>query len=227
MKKFTIFTIIFSAIVIITVGELVVNDYLGRREAETQEADSKTQTAESEAETQEAETQEAETQEAETQEADSKTQTAENTEDVAADASSDTYLSGLDYASYGFTDYELREKTFPTSVFYLLEFDDDSVIPYYYELFEGETYVGGLYEIVCSDPTEAFTVYTDLKQSGIDQEGSGTLNEVNNYGDASFYFNDNVKTTSIFLVVLKENRVYAFTYVHSYHDYFKYLFQTF
>ena len=45
MNKFTIFTIIFSAIVVITVGELVVNDYLDRH-GET--ADSKNQIAEEE-----------------------------------------------------------------------------------------------------------------------------------------------------------------------------------
>jgi len=201
MKKFTIFTIIFSIVVIITVGELVVNDYLDRHN------DDNPKTAE---------------------EVPNEEVAVAKDEVVTNETSTSSYLSGLDYASYGFAaDYELKEKNFPDSIFYLLEFDNDSVETLYYELFEGKTFVGGLYEIICSDPTEAFTVYADLKQSGLDQADSGELNEVNNYGDASFYFNNSVKTTSIFLVVLKGDRVYAFTYDHSYHDAFKALFEAF
>ncbi len=207
MKKFTIFTIIFSAIVIITVGELVVHDYLDRHsddESEVVPSSDESEVASTEEEV--------------------------SVEDVSVveDQATTSYLASLDYASYGFAaEYELKGKNFPDSVFYLLEFDDDSAETLYYELFEGETYVSGLYEIVCSDPTEAFTIYTDLKQSGLDQTDSGEVNEVNNYGEASFYFNHAVKTTSVFLVVLKENRVYAFTYGHSYHDQFKELFAAF
>ncbi|EKD48041.1 MAG: hypothetical protein ACD_65C00150G0007 [uncultured bacterium] len=105
-------------------------------------------------------------------------------------------------------------------------YNDESAESYYWELFSGEEYLGSLYEIVCADPTEAFTVYTDLKQSGMDQPSAGTINEVNNYGEASFYFNDTVKTTDIFIIVLGENRVFAFNYASAYHNNFKELFSS-
>ena len=202
MNKFTIFTIIFSAVVIITVGELVVHDYLDRH-GEGRQEDVKGEIVEEKVVEDEVVEEEA-------------------AEVVTEEATITAYLSTLDYTSYGFdAAAELQEKTFPDSVFYLLSFDDDSAQRLYYELFEGETYAGGLYEVICSDSTEAFTIYTDLKQSGLDAADSGELNEVNNYGDASFYFNHSVKATSVFLVVLKDERVFAFTYGDDYHEAFK------
>lgn len=198
MNKFTIFTIIFSAIVVITVGELVVNDYLDRH---GESADSEEQMPDVDVEV-------------------GVVEDAVVEEAIVEQVS--IYLAAFDYISFGFAEgTELREKDFTGSIFQFLSFDDDSVERHYYELFEGESYVGGLYEINCSDPTEAFTVYTDLKQDGLGQPKNGTINEVNNYGEASFYFNDNVKTTSVFLVVLKGDRVYAFSYGHSHHEKFK------
>ncbi len=188
MHKFTIFTIIFSAIVIITVSELVVGDYLDRK------ADGQ-----------------------------------ENEENIIAEED-DEYFSTLDsyeYISFDFSeDSELKSKNFPDKVFQFLGYNDKSAESYYWELFSGEEYVGSLYEIVCANPTEAFTVYTDLKQSGMDQPDAGTINEVNNYGEASFYFNDMVKTTSIFIVILEENRIFAFNYASTYHNNFKKLFSS-
>jgi len=196
MHKFTIFTIIFSAIVIITVSELVVSDYLGRKDGQEPSAQEEVAVAQD-----------------------------DGPEQSEADLVSFSTLDSYDYTSLGFpAGSALKSKNFPDNVFQFLEYNDDSAESYYWELFSGEEYLGGLYEIVCKDPTEAFTVYTDLKQSAMDQPSAGTVNEVNNYGEASFYFNDNVKTTSIFIVILGENRVFAFNYGSAYHNDFKGLF---
>lgn len=193
MHKFTIFTIIFSAVVIITVSELVVSDYFDRRAGGQENEESVVDEED------------------------------QQQEEIV-------YLSTLDayeYVSFDFPEGSvLKSKNFPDKVFWELEYDDESAEKYYWELFSGEEYLGSLYEIVCADPTEAFTVYTDLKQSGMDQPDTGTVNEVNNYGEASFYFNNIVKTTSIFIVILGKNQVFAFNYSSTYHDNFKQLFSS-
>ncbi len=204
MNKFTIFTIIFSAIVIITVGELVINDYLDRHSDEV--ADSEQVTVDSEQWTVDSD-----------EEIEAEEPIIEDVEEVLPVAS---YLNGLDYSAFGIA-AALKDKNAPELVFQFLSFDDDPSDYLYYELFDGEEYVGSLYEINCSDPTQAFTIYTDMKQSGSGQPETGSINEVNNYGDASFYFNHTTKTTSVFAVVLKDNKVYAFNYPHSYHSNFK------
>ncbi|MBU1018795.1 MAG: hypothetical protein ABII07_01730 [Patescibacteria group bacterium] len=197
MHKFTIFTIILSAVVIITVGELVVNDYL---DSESQVPSTQSQVSEESISEEVAEEIEV--------------------EEVAPV----TFLSGLDYESFGFSEgVELRSKDF-SSVFSFLEYESQASEPYYWEILEGEEYVGGLYEIVCENPTEAFTIYTDLRESGVAQPESGSVNEVNMYGEASFYFNHSVKTTTVHLVILGESRVYGLTYAHKDHGKFKGIF---
>lgn len=189
MQKFTVFTIIFSAVVIVTVSELVVHDYLDRH-GEVGEVE-------------------------EVGEVDGSDIQA-SVIDVPSEPEVTSILSGLDYESS-----VLKEKNFPEKVFQFLEFDNDNSDGMYWELFADSTYEGGLYEIICKNPTDAFTVYTDLKSSAMDQPENGTINEVNNYGLASFYFNDNVKTSTVFLVILGEDRVYAFGYPKEEHERFK------
>lgn len=190
MQKFTVFTIIFSAVVIVTVSELVVHDYLDRHLGETDGSDN----------------------------------TQASIVDVPSEPEVASILSGLDYASFGFMESStLKEKDFPEKIFQFLNFDDDNSNGMYWELFADSTYEGGLYEIVCGNPTDAFTVYMDLKSSAIGQPENGTINEANNYGLASFYFNDNVKTSTVFLVILGEDRVYAFGYPKEEHERFKQL----
>ena len=194
MQKFTIFTIIFSAVVIVTVSELVVHDYIDRHSDEGSAI----------------------------AEVDGSDIQASVIDLPAEEPANTSILAGLDYQLFGFTDGSyLKEKNFPDNVFQFLEFDFDNTDGMYWEMFDGKSYEGGLYEIICENPTDAFTVYTDLKSSALDQPDNGTMNEVNNYGLASFYFNDNVKTDTVFLVILSEDRVYALTYQKAMHDVFK------
>lgn len=191
MHKFTIFTIIFSVVVVVTVGELVVHDYLDNKSGVSEESE------------------------------------VESTEEIVEEVEVEpevvtSVLNSLDFVSFGFAEgVELREKTFSNAVFSFLEYESSASEGFYWELFEGEEYAAGVYEIICENPTEAFTVYTDLRESGIAAADSGEVNETNNYGEASFYFNHSTKTTTIYLVVLGEDRVYAFTYAYKYHEAFK------
>ena len=207
MHKFTIFTIIFSVVVVITVGELVVHDYLERH-------DDKVEVSVEE---------EAQPEENVAVEVESEDEVIVAEQDMP-EVDMTPYLTGLDYASFGFAEgVELREKDF-MGVFTFLQYESSASEPYYWEIFEGEEYAAGIYEIICENPTEAFTVYTDLRESGVASE-NGDVNEVNIYGEASFYFNHSTKTTTIYKVILGEDRVWAFTYAHKYHDPFKGVFE--
>lgn len=206
MHKFTIFTIIFSIVVVITVGELVIHDYLERKSgAEEVEVEESTEEAVIE------------------EEIAGEEEVVVEEEPVFEPVAS---MPGMDFVAFGFAEgAALTEKNFPeTGMFSLLEYTSSASQGFYWELFEGEEYAGGIYEIVCENPTEAFTVYTDLRESGISKPDSGEVNETNSYGETSFYFNHSTKTTTVFLVVLSEDKVYGFTYSHKYHNAFKELF---
>ncbi|MFA6528531.1 MAG: hypothetical protein WCT46_03240 [Candidatus Gracilibacteria bacterium] len=199
MQKFTVFTIIFSAIVIVTVSELVVHDYFDRHSGEVAEVEEVVEVGEVNGENIQA-----------------------SIIDIPSEPEITSILSGLDYTAFGFVEGSaLKDKNFPEKVFQFLEFDNNDSEGMYWEMFADVQYEGGLYEIICGNPTAAFTVYTDLKASALSQEGSGTINEVNNYGLASFYFNDNIKSSTVFLVILGEDRVYAFSYPSEMHERFK------
>lgn len=83
-------------------------------------------------------------------------------------------------------------------------------------LLDGSNFIGTVYEISTENELQTFGAYETLRQKA---QGSslGTINENNDYGDASFYFNHSTKTSTVFLIVQKSGHVYALQYAPSYH----------
>jgi hypothetical protein len=54
----------------------------------------------------------------------------------------------------------------------------------------------------------------------------GSVNEVNNYGDASFYFNHKNKLKTVHLIIRTGRDIYAFEYSQSFHETMKKVFDS-
>ncbi|MFA6435566.1 MAG: hypothetical protein WCW30_00295 [Candidatus Gracilibacteria bacterium] len=85
-----------------------------------------------------------------------------------------------------------------------------------HKLFDGTTFLGSIYEIQGATEVDLFSLYEALRTLA-NTSGTGTINENNAYGEASFYFNHMVKTNTVFLTVRTQNAVYAFEYAPSAH----------
>lgn len=85
-----------------------------------------------------------------------------------------------------------------------------------HKLFDGTTFLGSIYEIQGATEVDLFSLYEELRTLA-STSNTGTINENNAYGEASFYFNHSVKTNTVFLAVRTKNAVYAFEYAPSAH----------
>lgn len=85
-----------------------------------------------------------------------------------------------------------------------------------HKLFDGTTFLGSIYEIQGATEVDLFSLYEALRTLARTSD-TGTINENNAYGEASFYFNHSVKTNTVFLTVRTQNAVYAFEYAPSAH----------
>jgi len=85
-----------------------------------------------------------------------------------------------------------------------------------HKLFDGTTFLGSIYEIRGTTDVDLFSLYEALRTLA-NTSDTGTINENNAYGEASFYFNHSVKTNTVFLTVRTQNAVYAFEYAPSAH----------
>ena len=72
--------------------------------------------------------------------------------------------------------------------------------------------------------TGAFQAYLTLRDRAKELTDLGLVNEVNNYGEASFYFNHKIKTKTVHLAVKQGNNLYAFEYAYRWHEEMKKLF---
>lgn len=220
MHKFTIFTILLSIIVIFVVTELVLNDYMSddfakqESQIEEQVTEETPVTTEEPVITDDTEIRGDEETAPATEEESIPTFAAHLTQDIAtqAGASQETPMvdiivttSPYDGLVYGFWD---------TST----EFADLTILTH--KLFDGATYLGTIYEIQPSSAIDLFTTYETLKTIAKDS-ATGTLNENNSYGQASFYFNHATKTNTVFLVVRQNEVIYALEYSHDSHPFMR------
>jgi len=131
----------------------------------------------------------------------------------------DPKLDESAFISAGFFDPVLKPTIYSGLVFQFISFSGDVDAPIYQNnLFNGENFIGSVYEVPYTTETGAFQGYLELREEAETLLDIGDVNEVNNYGDSSFYFNHKTKTKTVHLVVRSGSSVYAFEYAYTYHD---------
>lgn len=250
MQKFTIFSILLSLTVIFTIGDLVAHNYLGVDEEDIFEAvegatslfmlpDGEVVVAESAVEAREIALKE---------EAEQGNRMAyipleeivelevmnenEETEPIAEEyfdilTMIEPSLSTASFSNIGFKSPTLKETVFYGLIFQMISFSDQGdAFVHQWNLFDGQQFIGGVYEINYPSTTAALQGYITLRERAAQLPDEGEMNEVNNYGDANFYFNHAVKTKTVHAVIRKDATIYAFEYAYVYHDQMKQLLES-
>lgn len=88
-----------------------------------------------------------------------------------------------------------------------------------HQVFDGPNFVATVFEIQGDNEIQTFAAYEALRQLALTSP-LGTVNENNNYGDGSFYFNHSTKLNTVFMVIRKGMGVYAFQYAPPSHHTF-------
>lgn len=243
MHKFTIFTIIFSIMVVLVIADLVINDYWGKDFADGSQLETSEEAPVDLVIKKEETDEDSEEEDALGEEAfddasvmNELSEGAEGTEDGDGVEIPEEFR-GIDdgevtveepsitldlLLASNFQEPRLEEKAYEELIFGFWDMGDALAEFDVYEnaLFEGTAYVGMLYEIQTQSEVDGFVAYEALRDTG-ETSDTGEVNETNNYGDASFYFNHNTKTNTVFLVFQKGTMVYAFEYSPSYHSQMK------
>lgn len=212
MQKFTVFSILLSLSVILIIGDIVFHDYLGEDAGAQEFFPSAEESMEDENLDSEAAPSEEEVLD-------------ETSVELSEDASVGPLPSTLSSAVFtgaGFMNPVLKDTLFSGLIFQLIEFPKPFV--YQWNVFDGEQYVGTVYEIKSATETASFQSYLGLREGAQALSTVGEVNEVNNYGDASFYFNHKSKTKTIHLVMRSRSDVYAFEYAQLHHEKMKKVF---
>ena len=228
MHKFTIFTIIFSIMVVFVVAELVINDYWGDDFAsETQLESVVTETEEEVAEvviddeiteeTLEEEVVEGDTTDPELRGDEEIVETAIE-EPVVVESTDENLIDSL-VPQLGLMEPILETSDFDGLIYGFWDVADDftEFTVMKHKIFDGTEYVGTIYEIQTNSEIQTFGAYEVLRQNAETSE-SGDINENNAYGEASFYFNHSDKTNTVFLTFQQDGVVYSFEYPHGYHS---------
>jgi hypothetical protein len=130
-------------------------------------------------------------------------------------------------ATSGFGNPVLKEAIFSGYVFQFINFADQlGAVTYQWNFFENEAFKASIYEIKYETETGSFQGYLNLRKRAGELTQVGTVNEANNYGDSSFYFNHKTKTKTVHIVIKKAKTIYAFEYPYSIHDRMKALLES-
>ncbi|OGJ46282.1 hypothetical protein A3J23_02240 [Candidatus Peregrinibacteria bacterium RIFCSPLOWO2_02_FULL_48_14] len=204
MQKFTVFSILLSLAVILGIADIIFNDYLNGEASVTPVVEEDYLPIEEEVIEEEIIEEENGGEEV----------------DLSEDQAFLEPNLGLElFEESGFSSPVLKDTIFSGLVFQFISFSDqkDATI-YQWNLFDGEQYIGSIYEIRYATETGSFQGYLSLRERAGGLANLGTVNEVNNYGDASFYFNHKTKVKTIHLVFRSGASIYAFEYSQSAHD---------
>lgn len=213
MQKFTVFSILLSVSVILMIGDIIAHDYLGGSNELVEEVESTEEIEPS----------------VETENTDEPTE--ESTEE-SVDLSEDTSEVILEptlsldiLENSGFYSPVLKDISYSGLLFQFITFSDQTeAFIYQWNFFDGEQYIGSIYEIRYPTETGSFQGYLALRERASGLSELGTVNEVNNYGDASFYFNHKTKVKTIHLVLRRGSTIYAFEYAQNHHEKMKKVF---
>lgn len=203
MQKLTIFSVLLSISVVLIVVDTVSHNYLAAPEAP--------ESLETPVENADAPLLE------------------EPAEEAAVSLSEDlsSSLNASLFESANFTSPVLKDTLYSGLVFQFISFSDQNEATIYqWNLFDGEQYVGSIYEIKYPTETGSFQGYLALRERAMNLSEIGLVNEVNNYGDASFYFNHKNKIKTVHLVLRTGSSVYAFDYSQSNHEKMKKVFDS-
>ena len=208
MQKLTLFSVLLSISVILIVGDIVYHDYLSEFEAAVPE--------------------EATTTEPTLLPDDEPVDLSEEPEPMeAAPAILESSLSSALFEQAGFLSPVLKDTLFSGLVFQFISFADQSeATVYQWNIFDGEEYIGSVYEMKYPTETGSFQGYLALRERAMSLTDLGTVNEVNNYGNASFYFNHKSKVKTVHLVVRTGNDIFGFEYAQTYHEKLKKVFDS-
>ncbi len=220
MQKLTLFSILLSCSVALIVSDIVYHDYLNEGTGTTE--------VETVVQTDEPQTDEALTDDSE----ETPTVEDEGTNDEPVDLTEESLvlessLSKELFISAGFLEPVLKDTVFSGLVFQFISFADQSeATVYQWNVFDGELFIGSVYEIKYPTETGSFQGYLALRERAISLTDLGTVNEVNNYGDASFYFNHKSKAKTVHLVIRTGSDIYGFEYAQTYHEKMKKVFDS-
>ncbi|QQR54917.1 hypothetical protein IPG41_07125 [Candidatus Peregrinibacteria bacterium] len=200
MQKFTVFSLLLSLVVVLATVDVLFHDYLGEDPAveENQTVEEIPEPLDTEPVEEEVELQE---------------------------EKSPSWITGDLLTQAGFTLPVVKEALFSGLIFQIIPFSDASQSQLsQLNFFDGERYVGSFYEIVYPTDTGSFQAYLTLREAAKALPDLGTVNEVNMYGDASFYFNHKSKVKTVHMVALYGKRIYGFEYAQTEHEKMKKLF---
>jgi hypothetical protein len=207
MQNFTVFSVLLSFSVVFIVGDLVLHDYLNLG-PNFERVESPVEVAtdiEPQPET-----------------PDEPVPTAPSTTSSQTTA---TIVTEELLLSIGIADPVLKEVAYPGTVFQSIDFADqkDSDV-LERNLFDGENFIGSFYEFHYPTSTGSFQGYLNLRDRAKTLTDLADVEEVNLYGEASFYFNHKQKTKTVHMVMRRGSNVFAFEYPYAQHESMKKLF---
>lgn len=254
MQKFTVFTIIFSVIVVTIVAELVIQDYLekiyppadsiqasvvnrddfeffypdeteNQQQAEDDETDSEAENQDDNESTnkvleilEDFDLEEADDEEEVRQSAEDTETSTQNEFDLETKKSAriDTLLPALNIPNV-----EYKPGTYNGKLFNLVSTDSIAIKESVYGFFEAEgENVGNFFEFEMKNTLLAESNLKKLKQL-FEEFPEITANQTNQFGDNSFYINHSAKVEQVYVVIQKDNFIYAFAYRTKFHETFK------
>jgi hypothetical protein len=245
MQKFTIFTIIFSVLIITITAELVVQDYLQKLYPNPEALQSNALNANNFEDYLDTNTDEPENLKSRVEELLDSEPTDDEQEDSVSplqelsnelnqtDSEQDllpsavsvrveTLLPALDIDSV-----QYAEKEYLNKLFQLIDTTKMPIDRSAYGLFTvNGTTIGSVYEYRGKTELDAEAIYSQIKADS-DAYPEITVNETNQFGESSFYINHIVKVGEVFVVFQKDNYVYAFAYKKDLHDKFREFFASF
>lgn len=221
MQKFTVFSIILSLVVVLTIADVLFNDYLNTDSSAptvvTTEVTPPVDTVDT--------TPITDTSAPLTLPQTDSTTTTDQPVQLQEDSPSS--LTEDLFKTAGFESPTLKNAVFSGLVFEFLGFTDQAeATVYQWNLFSGPAFVGSIYEIKYSTDTGGFQGYLNLRDEAKTLTDLGTVNEANNYGDASFYFNHKSKVNTVHLLIRSGANLYGFEYAQTYHESMKNVFDS-
>lgn len=221
MQKFTVFSILLSLSIVLGTVDVFFHGYLNPENTPEQESIE-------EEEVPPVEEVEPEIGAETALEVDSEEDTPVDTADETVELQEETPSSLLTqdlFVQAGFGAPVLKTALFSGLVFQFIPMNSGTEADaLQWNLFDGQNYVGTAYELIYSTDTGAFSSYLDLRDEAGKLTTIGNVNEVNLYGDASFYFNHSTKVKTVHIVIRYADRVFAFEYAQDAHDKMKKLF---
>lgn len=223
MSKFTFFTILFSLIVTVIVGQFVLRDAIFPQEFKSQVLSDEAQSG-PELDAEDVDTEDADTKDAEKLPLIEEEFEASSLEDsifeepqpeTQTQTETRSFLTENRILQVGFQ--EVKNTEFSGKIFELFDLGKTNpLIINSFQINDEGSPVGVITETVFTDEISAQEFYA-LLQNKTKVYIDISVNETNSFGERSFFINHRKKPQEAFLVVRIREYVYSFAYVKSYH----------